>query len=215
LRGSRGGGFVSYISEGIFFSGPAYNSVPYFTAFRDLPWFQEIGATAVYRQRGLYIGLLGNISALFRSREAIGQRLLGNQFTTIKQIDYNQALQTNLAIRAEEMATRIRSDRDAQVQKRAFDNFLVEAALQKRRVIILVGQFNPMLSQRLDPALRQDMLKFLREMARKHPHLTLVENAPFLDNSAEDYLDLTHVSEDAQKRFTLALADFLRSSLLK
>jgi len=101
------------------------------------------------------------------------------------------------------------------LQKRAFEDFVQRAATRGSRVVLLVGQVNPVLGECLDPTLRPEMLQFLREMAGKYNHLVLVEGAPFLNNVASDYSDLSHVSPAAQERFTLALADVLRSRLLE
>ena len=215
LRHQRVDLLISYVSEGYFFSGSSFSTLPYFASFTDVRWFHEIGADEVYRHRGFYIGILGSISPLFRSREPIGERILGKSFTTIKQMEYNQALETNLVKRAEQAAPGPKSDKFSDLQKRAFDSFLREAASRRARVIILVGQFNPLLGERINPALRPEMLAFLHDMARKHQHLTLVEDAPFLRNTVADYKDLTHISEEAQERFTRGLADFLRTSILK
>src|SRR5689334_1968124 len=50
---------ISYVSEGYFFSGPSFNTLPYFASFTDVPWFQDLGAYEVYRNRAFYTGMLG------------------------------------------------------------------------------------------------------------------------------------------------------------
>ena len=206
---------IVYISEGYFFSGAMHNTVPYFVSFRDIPWLSKMGATDIFKTREFYIGLLGRIAPLFRSREPLAQRLLGTTFTELKQAEYDEALETNLVKRAEQAAQGLKPSAHTAVAKRAFDAFLQEAATRRSQVLILVGQFNPVLAEQLDPAMRADMLQFLHEMARKYQHVGLIEGAPFLNNIAAEYQDLSHITPEAQERFTKALADLLRSKYLK
>jgi hypothetical protein len=206
---------IVYISEGYFFTEARANTIPYFVSFRDIPWLSKTGAADIFKTREFYIGLLGSISPLFRTRESLAQRLLGTTFTELKQAEYDEALETNLVKRAEQAAKALKPSAYTALTKRAFDAFLQEAATRRSRVLILVGQFNPVLAERLDPAMRADMLQFLHEIARKHQHVRLIEGSPFLDNVAAEYQDLSHVTPETQERFTKALADLLRSKFLQ
>jgi hypothetical protein len=205
---------IVYISEGYFFSGTMKNSVPYFASFRDVSWFRNIGANEVFRSRDLYIGLLGNMAPLFRCRESLTQRILGTAFTELKQAEYNEALDTNLVKRAEETAKNVKRGAHTALEKRAFERFLQETKIRGSRVLILAGQLNPVLGERIDPTMRPEMLQFLHEMGQKYSHMALIDGAPFLANVADDYQDLTHITPEAQERFTVALADLLRLRFL-
>jgi hypothetical protein len=206
---------ITYVSEGYFFSGESFTTLPYFGRFRDLPWFLQMHVPHLWKERSFYTAILGSASPLFRCRGSIAQRLLGKTFTVLGQLRYDQGLQANLLFRAIEAAPGITSNEYTALQERAFDSFLQDAAARRTQVIVLVGQFNPLLGERIDPSLRPRMLNFLHQMAKKYPHLTLVENAPFLNNRAEEYQDLTHVSHEAQKSFTIELANWLRAHQLK
>jgi hypothetical protein len=206
---------IVYVSEGLFFSGRRFTTLPYFVSFSDIAWLRQLGAVDPFKERDLYVGLLGDTLPLFRARESLAQRLLGKNFTGIQQARFDQGLEMDLAKRAQEVATGFKSDHSTEFQKRAFEEFLREAAAHRSRVILLVGQLNPVLGECLDPTLRPDMLQFLRAMAAKYNHVVLVEGPPFLGNVANDYVDLSHVSPQAQERFTIAFANFLRSQFLK
>jgi len=215
LRRVQADFLIVYVSEGLFFSGRRFTTLPYFVSFSDIVWVKQLGAVEPFEERDLYTGLLGDMLPLFRSRESLAQRLLGRKFTGIQQAQFDQGLEIDLSKRAQQVALGFKSDHYTQFQKRAFEEFLKEAAAHRSRVILLVGQVNPVLGECLDPALRPEMLQFLHEMARKYHHLVLVEGTQFLNHVSSDYQDLSHVSAAVQERFTMALADFLRSQFLK
>src|SRR4051794_39708177 len=106
---------------------------------------------------GKVIGAKANLNFEPRiCRESLAERMLGKNFTALKQTEYNQALETNLLKRAEQAAPGLKSDKFSELQKRAFDSFLRDAASRRARVIILVGQFNPLLGERINPGLRPE-----------------------------------------------------------
>jgi len=68
--------------------------------------------------------------------------------------------------------------------------------------VLCCGQLNPVLGRALDPALRPDMLAYLHDLAGRDPNIILLEESQLPVQTENDYMDLTHVDEANQVRFT-------------
>ena len=146
---------------------------------------------------------------VFRVRDLIAERLLGNQLTGLRQRERNAALVADLQQRAVEAATGYRVDPQSEFSFAAFEAFVTKCRGENRTVVLCCGQLNPVLGRRLDPALRPQMLAFLRGLASKHSNVVLVEESQMPAQSEQAYVDLTHVGPTAQAQFTEAIAGVL------
>lgn len=146
---------------------------------------------------------------MFRLREVLALRLLGAATVQLKQRQYDAALQADLEARARQFAPAYRLNAESEFQQRAFEDFVARCGRAGRRVMVLTGQFNPLLARQLDPAVRADMLAFLNRLKARHPHLVLVPETDLPPQTPADYEDLSHVNPAAQRRFSTALAGLL------
>ena len=211
LRRSPADEVICYVSEYYFYSGLYATTPPYFGGVRNLALLKGIGLGAEMLKRPYVMGMIGDALPLFRCRESLKDRILGIALSEIGQVTYNTHLEADLEKRAEEAARTFNLDQDAEFQKRAFEEFLKEAERQGRKVMILEGQVNPILGRKIAPEIRSDMKKFLEVLSRSNANLTLIREADLPLQTAADYKDLTHVTEEGQKRFSNWLADYIVS----
>jgi hypothetical protein len=204
---------ICYLSESYFYNGSAGETVPNFFALADLSDSWRRGAVRHLERKGLFYGILGDVLPLFRYREVFAQCLLGSSAVQLKQAQYDTALAADLETRARDAAGSFRLGDECEFQKRAFEDFVVVCQRASRHIIVLDGQCNPMLTRHLNPAVRADLKIFLNQLKSKCSNLVVVDLDALPQQSFADYEDLTHVNSEAQRRFTLWLADFMEKQL--
>jgi hypothetical protein len=79
--------------------------------------------------------------------------------------------------------------------------------------MLLEGRSNPIFEQQLDPAIHADMHNYLTGLQKRHANVILISASSLPQQTAEDYVDIDHVNEDMQRRFTLHLAGLLQQWL--
>jgi len=203
---------ICYLSEGYFFNGASGETTPNFLTLGE---FLEAHPREVLKHipaGEVGYGLLGNVLPLFRCRTALSQRLLGASMMQIRQAQYDAALDPNLELRAAKTATTFHRA-GSEFQMQALENFVTRCEKHDRQVIVLVGGYNPILAQKLDPTMRPEMIRFLKELQSRHVNLQLVLEDELPRQTAADYDDLNHANLDMQRRFTEALAQMLQKQL--
>jgi len=207
---------LCYLSEGYFYSSAAESDgLLFFFGFRDLGEFYKLGGRHVRTGRSLAYALLGNALPLFRLRDPLAGRILGSNIQSLKQEQYDQSLSTNLAQRAQAIASGYQAGPESDFQKKAFSAFARRCREQHCTLVVCCGQFNPLLGRALDPALRRDMLAFLRNQGAHDANIVLLDESDLPKQTEADYDDLTHVNEAAQIRFTEFIAGVMRKLLRK
>lgn len=209
LRGQPGEEIVVYLSEYYFYSGLESTAPPFFLSATDLPVLARLGWGPELRTRTFAMGLLAEALPVFACREPFSHRLLGIALSSIEQARHDSSLETNLVERAEATAGIFKLDAAADLQKKTFEEFVREAAKQKRRLVLLEGQVNPLLGQRIPAQIRADMKKFIRKVASENEHVVLIPEEELPAQRAELYADLTHVTSETQQRFSHWFADLL------
>jgi len=205
---------LCYLSEGYFYDSAAESDgLLFFFGFRDLGEFYKLGGGHVRTGRSLAYALLGNALPLFRLRDPLAGRILGSSIQSLRQEQYDQSLSTNLAQRAKAMASGFRAGPESDFQKNSFSAFAQRCREQHRTLVVCCGQFNPILGRALDPALRSDMLAFLRSQAAQDANILLLDESDLPKQTEADYDDLTHVNEAAQIRFTEFIAGVMQKLL--
>jgi hypothetical protein len=159
------------------------------------------------------MGFLANALPIFACREPLSNRLLGTAMNSLEQVRHDSTLETNLVARAEENAAIFKVDRNSDLQKAAFEEFVAEASRQKRRVILLEGGVNPILGSKIAPEVRADMHQFLQKIAREHSHVTIVHEKELPEQPPAAYQDLTHVTKEVQKEFSEWLSAYLERQI--
>jgi hypothetical protein len=213
LRETRADYLLIYISEGYFFNGLHTEAPPFFARLQHIPLYRSFGLGRELVSEPFRNGYFGQVIPLLRAREATTHRVLGVALGLIGQETHDAALEVNLEKRAESVAQLFEDGPFADVQKRAFAEFIRRASSDGRKVILFEGQLNPMLSKHLPPSLRNETKTFLREIAAGHSNVELIGESEQPRQEVGDYSDLTHVTAAGQLKFTLWLSDYLRKKL--
>lgn len=156
---------------------------------------------------------------LFAVREPLVRRVLGTSVADIDQFHYDVDLIGDLDARADATVPLFTAPdaSTAVFQKRALETFVQRSAAAGTDVVLLAGRVNPLVSDRLDPALRADFLRTLDGLAARYPTVTVVGDAAMPDPPAAAYHDLTHVSdaekENGTREMLPALVPPLRASV--
>jgi hypothetical protein len=193
---------ICYLSEGYFYSGANSEAAMFFMRFQDLGQFYDCGGKKVDPGRFFTYGLLGDACPLFRLREPVISRLYGFKTLGLNQERRDQTLSADLSERAKTAAVGYRIGQESDFQKRAFELFAKKCQERQARLVLCCGQLNPILGRALNPALRPDMLAFLHGLAAHDTNIILLEESQMPVQTEDDYLDLTHVNETSQIRFT-------------
>jgi hypothetical protein len=201
---------VCYLSELNFFSGAISDGFSLFFSSGDVPEFLRMGGMPRWSYQKIAFGVLGDFLPVFRLRDLLAQRCLGDEFTGLLQRERNASLSSNLRQRAAEAANGYRADAQSQFSFASFETFVATCRSKSRTVVLCCGQLNPVLGQQLDPTLRPQMVVFLRRLAAKYDNVVLLEENDLPPHSEEDYEDLTHVNSAAQARFTDVIGRVLR-----
>ena len=209
LRGEPGDQIICYLSEYYFYTELHSTAAPYFLSFSDIPTLNRLGWGPEIFTQPYALGFLANALPIFRCREPLSHRVLGIAMNSLEQVRHDGRLQTNLVDRAAEHAAIFKIDRNSDLQKAAFEEFVAEAARQNRNLILLEGQVNPILAGKIAPAVRADMQHFLQKIARENRHVTVVSAKEMADQPASAYQDLTHVTKEVQKEFSQWLVSYL------
>jgi hypothetical protein len=210
LRGHKADVILCYLSESIFFNGAASDGFPLFFGFRDLPAFLRLGGKPQWAPKSFGLGLLGNALPIFWLRDAVGERLFGDEVAGLGQAEQLASLASDLHQRATVWAAASRADPQSEFCFAAFDAFVAQCRSEGKRVILCCGQMNPILARQLDPALRPRMLAFLAQLAAKYDNVVLLQEKDLPAQTEADYDDLSHANKAAQLRFTEAIARLLQ-----
>lgn len=204
---------VAYLSEGYFYSGANSEGAMFFMRIRGLGEFYDCGGRNVEAGRSFWYGLLGDVVPLFRLREPVIARLFGFKILGLNQERRDQALSADLAERAKTAAAGYRLGPESDFQKKAFALFARKCRERHARLVLCCGQLNPILGRALDPALRPDMMAYLRDLASHDSNIILLEESQLPVQTEKDYQDLTHVDEANQVRFTEYMEKVLQKLL--
>jgi hypothetical protein len=209
LAGHKADIIVCYLSEVNFFNDGLSVGFPLFFSFGDLPDFLRLGGNLQWDKKAEGYGLLSHVLPAFQLRESLAQRLLGDDVAKVRQRQRDTTLSTNMHERVIEAAATYHGKEQSAFEMAAFELFVARCQAEHRTVVVCCGQVNPLLARELDPALRPQMVSFLKSLAAHHDNVVLLEESALPKQTPEDYEDLTHVNPEAQVRFTEALGDVL------
>ena len=196
---------VVYVSESTFHTAGESPAAMVFHGLADWPDRIATGGGWLPSRSEAY-GMLGSVLPVFRMRDALGQRVLGPRLFNLEQERGQAAISADLDLRAAKLAKGYRAGAEAEVQYRALDRLLGLCRKDGTRVVVVAGQLNPLLEDRLPAGMRREMLARLDEMAARHAGVAVWR--PERQGRA-DYEDLTHANAETARRFTAALADYL------
>jgi hypothetical protein len=200
---------VTYLSEPSFFGGSEDDRLMFFFGFRDLTTYWNLGPGRPDFDRYPVCALMGDVFPLYRVWEPLAARARGWESLNIDQGRYDASLESDLVARAQRFAKGMSFGPTCGFQKRAFAAFAKMCRERGSRLVVCCGQLNPILGRALDPALRPDMIAFLREQASHDSNITLLEESQLPRQVEGDYEDLTHVNDAARERFSQYIAGVL------
>jgi hypothetical protein len=209
LEGSGADVIVCYLSENMFFGvGLSYGTATFLSA-RDFPEFAKLGWRWNWHLEDAGSAVLANLLPMYRNRESIERRILGNTLTTLGQRRRDAGLASDLEARAVEAAMAYTNCAQTRFEMAAFEDFVGKCKAQRRLVVVCCGQLNPILGKKIDPQLRIQLIERLRQIAARYDNVRLLEENAMPFQSASDYADLTHANEAARARFSTYIADEL------
>jgi hypothetical protein len=200
---------ICYVSEGYFYASSSSVTVPGFLQFRDVPDGLRRGGLRYLPGKGIFFGLVGDLLPLIRCREALAQRLFGPTIVGLQQQQYDRSLPSDLEARARGTASAYHLSAEADFEKQAFEDFVARCQQANRQVVLVVGSCNPILARQINPALHADMIRFLDRLKSRYSRVVLVPQSGLAEQTPADYVDLTHVNLDMQRRFSANLANWL------
>jgi hypothetical protein len=200
---------VVYVSEPTFFAKPYSDRFMYFFGFRDLPSYWSLGSAKPPADSYFVCGLVADVFPIYRVWEPVLARVKGFGALNRAQQQRDAALETDLAARARQAAVSYGFGPHSNLQKETLIRFATKCRERGSRLVICCGQLNPLLGRALDPALRADMIAFLRDQAQKDKNIVLLEESELSKQTEADYEDLTHVNAAARLRFSQYIADVL------
>lgn len=198
---------VVYLSEISFYRGVVGMRYPVFMDAQGQADFVSLGG------EGLADGALdaarryarvARALPLYAVRAPVARRVLGAGVVGIAQDRYAIDLIEDLDARAEAMADAFTTPGapSARFQKRALETLVQRSTEAGATVVLLAGGVSPLVSDRLDPALRADFLSFLEAVEGRHPLVHLVREEDMPSPPAHAFRDLTHVTEAEKQRGT-------------
>ena len=200
---------ICYLSEMNFYIGSHSEPLPFFLTVGDCFDFGRLGGWHFIAGRAAYYGLLGQVLPAFRYRDVLAQRVLGLGLHAIQQRIYDASLAADLEARAQVAAKTYVRGPESEFQKRIFEQFILECGAHGRRLILCCGQLNPILARKLDPSIRLDLRQFLQRMKEKYPGVVFLDEHSLPEQTIKDYVDLTHVTPEAQAIFTERLGTLI------
>lgn len=203
---------ICYLSEFDFHRKVQSFLFPGFMDFKGLIDYYILKKNESFKhQNHIVYSILGNILPLYKIRDLITIRIYGKKAFSIEEKNWNKELDSDLQKRAERFKTVFKdSETNSAFNERAFEMFVLRSKLAGTKIVVCIGQMNPILSDIINPSYRKQTLEFLRKIASQNGHVFLFESNAFPIQTKENYHDLTHVNDKTQIRFTQRLALLLK-----
>lgn len=198
-------GFVFYLSPLVFYVGNATSIGRDLLRLRDIPEWTRCGAwtTAADGDIPRYVAL-GVAMPLFQARPVFQHALFG--IVSPQEVAMPRFEPPAMPRRADTTRITPRSE----YEKRLFIKFLESTQARHQRVILVMGQFNPLHEAEMAPDVRPDYEAFVRDCAARFPHVVLVTQDEILPQGPEAYEDSCHATEETSRLFTESFCRWLQ-----
>ncbi len=215
IRDERPEYLICYLSELDMFSGAHGPAPAYF-----LDWSMLIRALRETRaplalDSVLRHGLAGSTFPLLRMREPTAARILGPALLAMGQERHNASLEEDLSRRAAESAGGFHVDSNSDLQKECLFRLAHDCQKDGTVLVLLTGRLHPELSRRLPAEMRIALKETLVRLEREFPNVVVAAEDEMVPQSTTDYVDLTHINEKAQERYSLWLAAWMKERLFR
>ncbi|MEI6177871.1 MAG: hypothetical protein WCS43_13345, partial [Verrucomicrobiota bacterium] len=210
---ARGDIVICYLSEVFFFGSGRGGVASDFFGFREIPDLVQLGGWDWYAPGSIRSGLIGQVLPIYHYRNSISQKALGWHLANVGQARFDASLEQDLESQAERRAPELKAGKNFEFEKAAFTRMARELSGRECGMLLIAGHLHPAMQRRMDPGLRKSMRDFLDHLQETSGgSVTVVDGARFFEPAAGDFRDLVHFTDDAQRRFTCGLVEFLQSS---
>jgi len=204
---------ITYMSEANLYFDFNTGRLMYFFGLRDLPAYLNLGRQRAPLDGYALSGLLGDVFPVYQVWDSVAARARIWEKVDTAQAQYDTALGNDIKQRAIRAAGTMRLGPASDFHKREFDLFAQGCQQRGARLVICLGQANPMFDRAVDPAVHRDMLAFLREEARKDSNIVLLEPSDLPFQKESDYEDVMHVNAETRQRFSEYIVGVLENLL--
>jgi hypothetical protein len=201
---------ITYLSEADFYGSGDDERLMYFFGIRDLPEYWTLGGGKPSVDQYFVSGILGDIVPLYHLWDSLSTRIHGARSVNQRQQQHDNSLEIDLTARAQRIASSYHLGPKSEFNKQSLVRLAQMCRERHCRLVICCGQLNPLLGQKLDPALRRDMVAFLQKLAQEDSNIILIDEHQMPRQVESDYEDLTHVNPAARARFSQFLAEKLQ-----
>lgn len=208
----KGDLIICYLSEIMFYGEGSGIVAADFLNFSEIPDTLNLKGWNLMAPDSIRSGLLGRMLPLYRYRNSLSHRVLGWSMVNLEQQRFDQSLEPDLEEQATRRAPKLGIGDTSRFEEAAFARMIGELSEKGCTTLVISGHTHPSLRKHMNPAVIDHLDQFLSNLAALHPErMNLVDANRFFSPTSSDFADLVHYSEDAQQRFTLALARYLKT----
>lgn len=200
---------ITYVSETTFHSRSDNQRVMYFFGLRDLLPYLSLGKNKPPLDQYFLCGLWGDLLPVYRTWDPLLARVKGFKWANQQQAKRDAALAADLGKRAQEARVGYGPGPECDFKKQTFTALARMCRERGARFVVCCGTVNPIFQRALEPAVRSDLVAFLREQARADSNIVLLDESELPQHAESDYEDLTHVNEATRARFSNFMAEKL------
>lgn len=206
---------ICYLSEqSLYTPASAARYLP-LLKLRGLDDVAQLGAWRLRSKGRLVHGGAAMLLPLFRSRRAVNIFLFGEDIA----VKAPRPPKSGKAVAASEPEDPVRRKAaeyqvgpGSDFQKRSLERFIRQNLEVGTKVILIAGQVNPILAERISPDVQDDFPRYLRDLGRKYPDLIVLSDE-LPSHGADEYDDSMHITPKVRLRYTARLADVLEQKL--
>jgi len=201
---------ICYLSEVFFFGNGKGGVVSEFFGFEEIPDLIKLGGWDLFTPSSIRSSLAGQILPLYRDRSSIAHKVLGWPLINLKQLEFDRSLEHDMERQAARRAPQLKAGVTYGFDQAVLTRMVDELSARGCDTLLIAGHVHPALQRHMDPALRQSMCGFLEQLQTcGNGRVTVVDGARFFQPVSSDFVDLVHFNDDAQKRFTRKLIEYL------
>ncbi len=192
-----------YISQMSLYAPVSGDRFPALLDFAGLVDFLHLGGFRFPAAEKIPYGTVGACLPAWRFREVLSDALfpLPTQLRKPSRPDRPDDRSSQDEAIAE-TASRYRLRNATEFHQRCLEEFVRRCGQSETQVVLLAGQMAPELERALDPQLRAEMIRFLQHLEAAYQHVVLLDDGPPQLTDDQDFTDLRHMSQSAQRKYT-------------
>ena len=201
---------IIYVSEIYIYGRENGGVAPRFLRLRDLPRLNAMHGWPELGSGLMREGIAGSLCPLYRLNSSLSQRALGGFVAELPQQRFDESQAAARTAPVTNLGAGFQRGASAEFQKRGLEAALTALAQKRCAVLLIAGGVNPKLRESEDPAVVVELNDWLQTLPSRWPGtVALIPESSFFHATEADYVDLVHFNEEAQERFSRALAAYL------